>query len=137
VSDWRLSAACRGHNTDLWFSDDQTEIAEAKTVCYRCPVRTECGDDGRAEAYGVWGGTTPEERGTTPSYRKHGWKPPTPTECRSCLTVFTPPGGRGRSPYCSEVCRTRGQRDTWNRHDKRRRAPTTFTVDDCGEEGAG
>jgi WhiB family transcriptional regulator, redox-sensing transcriptional regulator len=40
------------------------QIAEAKTVCARCEVRSECLAFALAtwQPYGVWGGTSPEER---------------------------------------------------------------------------
>ena len=40
------------------------QIAGAKTVCARCEVRSECLAFALAtwQPYGVWGGTSPEER---------------------------------------------------------------------------
>lgn len=66
---WTLSAACLYADPELFFPDlfgavgaDRTR--QAKEFCADCPVRGECLDwaVGRGEAYGVWGGTTPEER---------------------------------------------------------------------------
>lgn len=37
--------------------------APAKAICARCPIRRQCLDEHRHERFGVWGGTTPEERG--------------------------------------------------------------------------
>ena len=71
-NDWRPDAACRGLDPELFFSSDeianrqerQDREAEAKAVCARCPVRTECLayaiDAG--ERYGIWGGLDPVER---------------------------------------------------------------------------
>lgn len=71
-NDWRLEAACRGLDPELFFSSDdivnrqerQEREAEAKAVCTRCAVRTDCLtyalDAG--ERYGVWGGLTAQER---------------------------------------------------------------------------
>jgi WhiB family redox-sensing transcriptional regulator len=55
---WETNAQCREMPTSLFFSDDLDEIAEAKSVCLACPVRTECLDEavGRREQYGIWGG---------------------------------------------------------------------------------
>src|SRR5262245_47983347 len=57
----RGAARCAdGHATlvHLFFSDDEFDIARAKAICSRCPLRTSCleGALERREAYGVWGG---------------------------------------------------------------------------------
>jgi WhiB family redox-sensing transcriptional regulator len=54
-------ARCRdGHGTltHLFFSDEVLEIARAKAICAKCPLRTECLDAAleRLEPWGVWGG---------------------------------------------------------------------------------
>lgn len=61
---WDDDAACRGLDTDLWFSRDVEGIAAARAVCARCLVRAEClayalehNIDG-----GIWGGRTEDER---------------------------------------------------------------------------
>jgi len=68
---WRERAACRGIDTGLFFiersdPDASTKLAEAKSICGRCPVREECAKAGRNESSGVWGGLTVEERMGTP-----------------------------------------------------------------------
>jgi WhiB family redox-sensing transcriptional regulator len=86
---WRRRAACRGHprpdiftppaaRSDSTLKRSESErlrrivIAEAKTVCRRCPVRArqlggsgECLDFAEAAGikFGIWGGFTPRERG--------------------------------------------------------------------------
>jgi WhiB family redox-sensing transcriptional regulator len=79
---WMLRAACRGHPRPDIFSPPPARadtkikrskaerrrkiiVAEAKTVCRRCPVVDECLDyaDRAGERYGIWGGKTPRERG--------------------------------------------------------------------------
>jgi WhiB family redox-sensing transcriptional regulator len=70
MSDWRLRAICAdGPDPELFFPVGTSgpallQIAEAKTVCRRCPVVTECltwaletGQDA-----GVWGGMSEDER---------------------------------------------------------------------------
>lgn len=71
---WTERAACRGHETDLWFSGDRpgkngltpraSERARAQEICGSCPVREECLADAvaRGERFGVWGGLTPRQR---------------------------------------------------------------------------
>lgn len=67
--DWRLSAACRNLDPDLFFpigtaGPAVTEVAEAKRVCLTCPVRTPCLDWAlrHYQDFGIWGGTTEAER---------------------------------------------------------------------------
>ena len=76
-TNWRVHAACRGVDPELFFPDSSTEflngeageplvaaqVAAAKAVCRRCPVRQRC----LAEAleripYGIAGGLTAGER---------------------------------------------------------------------------
>lgn len=71
-NDWRPEAACRGLDPELFFSSDEIvnrqerleREAEAKAVCTRCTVRTDCLtyalDAG--ERYGIWGGLNAQER---------------------------------------------------------------------------
>jgi WhiB family redox-sensing transcriptional regulator len=57
---WEAQAACRtaGVPTDLFFSEDLSEIAAAKRVCAHCPVMAECLEQAihNQEPWGVWGG---------------------------------------------------------------------------------
>ncbi len=67
--DWRHRAICQDEDPELFFPVGTSgaallQIAEAKTVCRRCPVVTECltwalesGQDA-----GVWGGMSEDER---------------------------------------------------------------------------
>lgn len=61
---WRDLAACRGIDTEMFFSDAAADQNLAKSVCAGCPSVTECRQwaiDAH-EKSGVWGGTTPAER---------------------------------------------------------------------------
>lgn len=69
ASDWRMSAACRDFDPDLFFpvatgGSAVTQVAEAKQVCAGCPVRVPCLDWAlrHSQDVGVWGGLTGEER---------------------------------------------------------------------------
>lgn len=67
--DWRHKAVCRDEDPELFFPVGNSgpalaQIADAKLVCNRCPVTTEClswalntGQDS-----GVWGGMSEDER---------------------------------------------------------------------------
>jgi WhiB family redox-sensing transcriptional regulator len=66
---WRDEAACRDEHPELFFPVGITgparrQIAEAKSVCHRCPVSATCLawalDTG--QRYGVWGGLSEDER---------------------------------------------------------------------------
>jgi WhiB family redox-sensing transcriptional regulator len=66
---WRDHAACRHCNPDLFFPAGTTgaavhEIAAAKAVCADCPVQSHCLRFAlrTGQAYGIWGGTTEDER---------------------------------------------------------------------------
>ena len=68
AADWRVKAACRPLDSAIFFPDRtayrNNDVAGAKAVCRRCPVREECLEvamDGR-EKIGIWGGLTPLER---------------------------------------------------------------------------
>lgn len=66
---WRHRAVCRDENPELFFPPGNTglsllQIEEAKTVCRRCPVVTEClkWALGTRQEAGVWGGVSEDER---------------------------------------------------------------------------
>jgi WhiB family transcriptional regulator, redox-sensing transcriptional regulator len=67
--DWWQAAACRTADPDIFFpvsahGPGEVEIARAKAVCAKCPVRRQCLQFALAthQMHGVWGGTTEEER---------------------------------------------------------------------------
>lgn len=64
---WLDQAACRGHPTSLFFPDDnrdRTKTGPPKRICGECPVQIECLAYAVpiVDLFGIWGGTTPEER---------------------------------------------------------------------------
>jgi WhiB family redox-sensing transcriptional regulator len=69
IDDWRESAACRDADPELFFPVSEIgpgarQVAEAKAVCARCPVRDRCLDyavDAGLD-HGVFGGLTERER---------------------------------------------------------------------------
>lgn len=67
--DWRHRAACREEDPEMFFPVGNSgpallQIAEAKTVCRRCPVSSECLSWALASGQdaGVWGGMSEDER---------------------------------------------------------------------------
>ena len=67
--EWLDAGACRSEDPELFFpitasGPSARQIAAAKAVCQRCGVRSEClhyALESR-QSYGVWGGTSEEER---------------------------------------------------------------------------
>jgi WhiB family redox-sensing transcriptional regulator len=65
---WHALAACRGKDPAIFFGPDRPVddawADTARKVCDRCPVRAPCLAEAldAGEKYGVWGGTTPDER---------------------------------------------------------------------------
>jgi WhiB family redox-sensing transcriptional regulator len=66
---WWQSAACSTADPDIFFpvsahGPGREDIAQAKAICARCPVRRQCLQFALAthQVDGVWGGTTEEER---------------------------------------------------------------------------
>jgi WhiB family transcriptional regulator, redox-sensing transcriptional regulator len=76
--DWRHDAACRDEDPELFFPVGNSgpallQIAEAKAVCHRCTVASDClawalasGQDA-----GVWGGMSEDERRALKRRRTH------------------------------------------------------------------
>ena len=68
-ADWRSAAACRSADPELFFpvsafGQALAQVAEAKAICARCPVRRPCLAFAQRtrQAHGIWGGLTEEER---------------------------------------------------------------------------
>ncbi|MBV7247707.1 MULTISPECIES: WhiB family transcriptional regulator [Streptomyces] len=69
MENWRLHAACREEDPDLFFPIGSTgpavvQEAEAKTVCRSCPVQAACLEwalENRQDS-GIWGGLSENER---------------------------------------------------------------------------
>ena len=66
---WRLGAACRSADPDLFFPVSSTgksleQVAQAKAICARCPVQRECLAFAMRtrQFHGIWGGLTEQER---------------------------------------------------------------------------
>lgn len=59
---WMGDAACIDADPDLFFPVLGGSTSFAKEICATCPVREECFEAGQDELYGVWGGTSVEER---------------------------------------------------------------------------
>jgi WhiB family redox-sensing transcriptional regulator len=69
--DWQVRAACRGSDTSIFYHPDNERgpsrirrELRAKAICASCNVVDSCLRWAllAREPYGVWGGTSPEER---------------------------------------------------------------------------
>jgi WhiB family redox-sensing transcriptional regulator len=69
--DWQVNAACRGTDTAVFYHPDNERglsrlrrELRAKAICASCAVVVNCLRWALVtrEPYGVWGGTSPEER---------------------------------------------------------------------------
>lgn len=77
---WQLVAACRGLPAAVFYPPDnergqrrRRRELRAKQVCAACPVITDCLRHAVRwpETEGIWGGTTPGERGLVPERISH------------------------------------------------------------------
>jgi WhiB family redox-sensing transcriptional regulator len=66
---WRAAGACLRADPDLFFpispaGPGEKQIARAKGICAGCQDRQQCLEFALAhdQVYGIWGGTTPEDR---------------------------------------------------------------------------
>jgi WhiB family transcriptional regulator, redox-sensing transcriptional regulator len=71
VWNWRAMGSCRRADASMFFSADRSDgpvsrrrEVEAKAVCARCPVRSQCAAYAltTGERHGIWGGFTGTER---------------------------------------------------------------------------
>jgi hypothetical protein len=90
--DFRHRAACRGVDPEVFFpaAEDgprhEVQVAAAKAVCARCPVRAECLAWALAALpYGVAGGMSEQERSQARARRRRN--------CQSGRRVFGRPAG--------------------------------------------
>jgi WhiB family redox-sensing transcriptional regulator len=65
---------CHTADPEMYFSDDELAVAEAKSLCGGCPVRAQCleGALSRKEPAGVWGGELFEDGRVISRKRKAG-----------------------------------------------------------------
>ncbi len=77
--DWAESAACEGEPVELFYGADgrtgpRANEDEAKRICRACPVITQClaWAVETGEPWGIWGGTTSEERGVPEALQTTG-----------------------------------------------------------------
>jgi WhiB family transcriptional regulator, redox-sensing transcriptional regulator len=81
VFSWEDDAACSAADSGLFFGPDgemqpdrEAREARARTVCERCPVRTQCLDWALSTfvRHGIWGGMNVDERRL--ERRRRAWR---------------------------------------------------------------
>lgn len=62
--EWQEKALCSQTDPEAFFPEQGGSTKDAKRICARCPVKTECLNYALAndERFGVWGGLTERER---------------------------------------------------------------------------
>ena len=98
--DWRVRAACRGHDPEMWSLSagrGGVEYREAHRICAGCPVREPCGEFG--EASGSWGMIF----GGRDFYMPKRAATPQETYCERCGMRFL--RTKAWTRFCSERCR--------------------------------
>lgn len=63
-NEWAADSNCLGVDPDLFFPDRGESTKEAKDVCARCIVQSECLEFAleNGEKFGIWGGKSERER---------------------------------------------------------------------------
>src|SRR5271156_6627900 len=110
--DWRHTAVCRDEDPELFFPVGNSgpalaQIADAKLVCNRCSVTTEClswalntGQDS-----GVWGGMSEDERRALK--RRNARTKAGPGVGPGLRNGAAPTNRRGRTVVYGRYCRAR------------------------------
>lgn len=62
--EWMEFASCTSADPDAWFPAKGSSTREAKRICSRCKVKSECLEYALVhdERFGIWGGRSDRER---------------------------------------------------------------------------
>ena len=95
---------CHTADPEMYFSDDELAVAEAKSLCGGCPVRTQCleGALSRQEPAGVWGGELFEDGRIIARKRKAGRPTAVEVAARTALIQQLPSQLEVASPASSQ-----------------------------------
>ena len=61
--EWHSRAACKGLDTEIFFSEKYEDMTTAKSICAECPVQLECQEYAliHPNIKGIWGGNSERE----------------------------------------------------------------------------
>lgn len=97
---WRIKAACRGMNVDVFYPErgDFIAVNKAKAICATCPVSQACLEDVLQvnDDEGIRGGLSARQRRDMKSANR------LPIRCAGCHQMFQP--SRWDNRTCSKVC---------------------------------
>ena len=64
LPDWDHLAECKGADINIFYPTEPGYPTEARRICGRCPVQTQCLDHATdtIEPFGIWGGVGEEKR---------------------------------------------------------------------------
>jgi hypothetical protein len=75
---WRDDAACKGHDTAIFYPDVGQSADRARAICDSCPVALDCSTEATLVGeLGVWGGQTERERHGGRRSHHPAYRPPT------------------------------------------------------------
>jgi len=108
-------AACKGMDPEIFFVDTRRWIPpnaeKALATCDECPVKDLCYQENEKELWGIWGGTTAEERqGLRVQYGR-------PTFCKVCNKKFMT---LKKETLCSDKCRNVSRIKSKDKYEKAR-----------------
>jgi|688.fasta_scaffold1008164_2 hypothetical protein len=104
TKNWMDEAACKNMEPEIFFTDTRRQISEeaqlALKTCNRCPVKKQCLDENIREMWGIWGGTTAEERQSgRVAFGKQ-------VSCKICGTIFYT---KSNNTLCSQKCQSKSR----------------------------
>ena len=114
TEDWRHRAACKDEDPELFFpvgnnGSAQGQIDQAKQICRRCPVISECLawalDTGQDD--GVWGGLSEDDRRELKGIPTKRRTQRHELSCAYCGAGYT---GRPTKLYCDQQCKRAAER---------------------------
>ena len=99
-SSWRDDAACKDTDPSIFFPDigisPLSLLPKAREYCDRCPVKSDCLQEGRRAEYGIWGGRVFGLKGNV-------------FECENCGAQERHQSEQPRR-WCSDRCRMQARR---------------------------
>jgi WhiB family redox-sensing transcriptional regulator len=99
--DWQEEGLCRQVDPELFYPEKGQSSASAKLICSRCPVKDECLRFAldRDEPFGIWGGTSEQDRRKMKGKQSRKRTGPTPRERAAAIVA----AGKQECPRCQVV----------------------------------